>query len=222
MYVKQQTNITLPNNVMIKLPYADQKTATKIKQEYTNFLHTVPYPKPIRNYLRDCIHVPYTTSTKLTYGLCADKITLGVEEMSTILKTENDMCGCKNGKITSNPQCEKKAIHTDEEKIEVFGETHKKLMQANLNRTIMPSPQVVERGTAEELEATKRLLPKLRPFKFQKFKNATHKITNAHVQDLDRQKMVTAQDVKNFKENFPDWVPVRLDKNAACYAILRF
>ena len=127
----------------------------------------------------------------------------------------------------------------------MFGEATETLLRANLNRTVFPTWEKTERCTAEELLSMRRKVPKLRPFKFHNFQNAVYNITKGHMAHLKTNfeqqanlkseilhdppdgkrisgDMVTHTHIKHFNKEHPTWVAVRLDKNAACYAIVCF
>ena len=47
-YVRTKTGVRLPKMITLRIPYADKHISKKVKHAYDAFLHTVPYPKPIR------------------------------------------------------------------------------------------------------------------------------------------------------------------------------
>ena len=194
-YVRTKTGVRLPKMITLRIPYADKHISKKVKHAYDAFLHTVPYPKPIRAYLRTILNIPHTTAPKLSNVFCRDRVKLSLEEMATILAEPQKECVCHDG----DTGCRQKVVYEPSEKVAMFGEATETLLRANLNRTVFPTWEKTERCTAEELLSMRRKVPKLRPFKFHNFQNAVYNITKGHLAHLKNELRATS---KAKKRNF--------------------
>ena len=96
-FVQARTKIRLPKCITLRIPYADKQVGKNIKHAFDVFLNTVPYPKPIRAYLRTILHVPNTTAPKLSNVFCRDRLKLSLGEMGHILDTPLKNCECHEG-----------------------------------------------------------------------------------------------------------------------------
>ena len=160
--MQTRTGVRLPKGITLRIPYADRQIGKKVKHAFDVFLNTVPYPKPIRAYLRTIPNIPNTTAPKLSNVFCRDRLHLSLEKMGQILSEPLKECECHEGETL----CLQKVIYEPAKKVAMFGEANDTLLRANLNRTVFPSWEKTERATAEELLAMRRQVPKLRPFKF--------------------------------------------------------
>ena len=166
-FVQARTKIRLPKSIILRIPYADKQVGKKIKRAFDVFLNTVPYPKPIRAYLRTILNVPNATAPKLSNVFCKDRLKLSLGEMGHILGLPLKNCECHEG----GEICLQKVVFETDKKVAMFGTNNETLLRANLNRTVFPSWEKTERATAEELLGARRQIPKLRPFKYHNFQN---------------------------------------------------
>ena len=240
-FVQTRTGIRLPKGITLRMPYADKQIRKKVEHALDAFLNTAPYPKPIRAYLRTILHIPNTTAPKLSNVFCQDRPKLSLSEMGQIWNKPLEKCECHEG----GTKCLQTVVYEPDKKLAMFGTTNETLLRAHLNRTVFPSWEKTERTTAEGLLAMRRQAPKLRPFKFHNFQNVVYLIIKNHMAHLKanfekrdkiahkkfhkletgndvNEDMVTHKDIKDFNDEHPSWVAVRLDKNAACYAVVCF
>ena len=179
-FVQATASIRLPKCISLRIPYADKQVGKAIKRAFDVYLNTVPYPKPIRTYLRTVLHVPNTTAPKLSNAFCQDRLTMSLSDMGRILEEPRAQCECHDG----GEQCQQRVIFEPKEKVTTFSSTNDTLLRANLNRMVFPSWVKTERTTAEELLTMTRQVPKLRPFKLHNFQNVVYIILRNHISHL--------------------------------------
>ena len=218
-YVNTQTGLKLPQQLTIRVPYCTERLSTKLKKAWSCFLHTVPYPRSIRQYLTETLHIPLTIPRTLKQGFTGDRVTPSMATMSDIIANPMAHCACPH---TTNVQvCTQRVHHDPSRRAQLVSHAHRTVLTSMLNQTLIPSTTVMRRHVHTELCAVRRTVPKKTPFKFQRFAAEVHTMTLDELRTI-RQTYPNGPkegQVRAFQRDQPNWDPVPLHKNAHNYAL---
>ena len=181
-YVNTQTGLQLPQQLTIRVPYCTERLSTKLKKAWSRFLHTVPYPRPIRQYLTEDLHVPLTIPRTVKQGFTTDRVTLSMATMSDIIANLMAHCACPQ---TTNVQvCTQRVYHDPSRRAQLFSHMHTTVFTSMLNQTLIPSTTAMRRQVHTELCAVRRSVPKKTPFKFPSFTAEVHTMTQDELRTI--------------------------------------
>ena len=211
-HVQAHAGLKLPRTMTVRIPFATSAARRTVKKEFRCFLHTVPYPKPLRAYLLRLIHVPRIVPQKTLHVWCTDGIQHDLETLRA-MGSDFSLCGC-----TTQPEgpCEGKYFFDPQAACEFFGAQQHTVLQSTNNMSVRPGQRALHHGVAQSLTEIRRWLPKVRPFAYHTFCAAIHRLATKTVQQHTPPGRQALRDshVTAFHRQHPNWVQSRVDKNA--------
>ena len=145
-----------------------------IQQAWHQFLHTVPYPKPIRKYLAHILTVVSTKPAKAQDVWCEDRIDSSVATINRQLQERAAHCGCPQ-KAGAPHACAHMSLHTADDQVHHFGNEWSPLLCMRLQQSVSPTVHTLHEHAAAKLKHIRDQVPHLRPFNFPIFSAVVHR-----------------------------------------------
>ena len=175
-YVHDRTGLLLPTSLPIRIPYATTHMRRTIQQAWHQFLHTAPYPKPIRKYLAHILTVVSTKPAKAQDVWCEDRIDSSVATIKRQLYIQQPAahCGCPQ-KAGAPHTCAHMSLHTADDRVHHFGDEWSPLLCMRLQQSVSPTVHTLHEHAAAQLKRIRDQVPHLRPFNFRIFSTVVHR-----------------------------------------------
>ena len=208
----------------LRIPYCTKSMRRRFKQAWYPFLSAVPQPRPIRKYLGSTLTVVGTLPGKAQDVWCEDRVLHSMRTIDGMLQRLWTVCGCAQLPQHTGP-CAHTSIHTAEARTHTFGEEWVPVMHMGLRQSVVPTPGALHENITAELSTLREASPKKCPFLFNTFSSSVHKIIEEGIPRTEHARTpnpanITSTRVKQFKQTWPNWKPVRLDKNVSCYTLI--
>ena len=222
--VHHKTGLYLPATLPLRIPYCTRNMRRRVKQAWYQFLSEVPYPEPIRKYLGCTLTVVGTLPGKAQDVWCEDRVIHSMRAIAQMLQNPATVCGCVQLPTHTGP-CAHMSIHTADERTQVFGKEWAPLVHMGPRQSVVPAKGTLHETITAELQVLREALPKKRQFRFNTFSCSVHRIIEEGIPHTEHAHTphpanITATRVKRFKQTWPRWKPIRLDKNISCYTLV--
>ena len=104
----------------------------------------------------------------------------------------------------------------------LFGARYQVVLRAQNNYTTMPSRWKLHHELSSSLNAIRDRLPKICVFPFRRLAARIHNIATTMMRGHANlhSALPPRNHIKSFHKEHPEWVPVRLDKNTHCFALV--
>ena len=218
-YWKAHAHVALPRAITLHVPFVTKTERLQLRKACAEFFHDTPYPRALGAYLAAVLGIPLTIPPKMLRVFCKDRL---VHSSQHYLQAAQDAerCGCV--KDLQATHCEGACLFQKDTLVSQFGPRYQVVLSAQNNYTTIPSRWKLHQKLSSSLNAIREKLPKIRIFPFRRLAARVHDITSAMMHGhANLQRTLPPQNhIKSFHKEHPEWVPVRLDKNTHCFALV--
>ena len=154
---------------------------------------------------------------------CEDRVLHSLHSIATMLQDPHSVCGCTQIPTHTGP-CVHTSIHTPAERTDIFGKewtphAHGTALIFHPHHAHMH--HALHTNITAKLQVVRDAPPKKKPFCFKSFSCVVHKVVEEGIPRTNdthapHPANVTTPLSRKFKQTWPHWKPVRLDKNTSC------